>query len=78
MEAVLRAQAFEKAKTESGSHVSFEDWKRLHGSAGERTKRAKELAEAQRDDVLLGDVKKQKIAQAALSKSEASKSDKDS
>jgi hypothetical protein len=77
MEAILANQEFKKADP-TGWATDFNSWIKGDGkeSAGERLEKAKELAQAQ-GDVLPGDVKKQKVAQAALSQYEASKNDKE-
>jgi hypothetical protein len=79
MEAILIAKAFSQSEEYKDSFYvrSIHEWMKEVDKAtkDEWEKRAKELAEAQGDDVLLGDAKKQKVAQAALSKSESSKSD---
>jgi hypothetical protein len=74
MEAILIAKAFSQSEEYKDSFYvrSIHEWMKEVDKAtkDEWEKRAKELAEAQSDDVLLGDVRKQKIAQAALSKSD--------
>jgi hypothetical protein len=78
MEAILANQEFKKANPNEWLS-DFGTWIKGDGKemAGQRLEKAKELAEAQGGDVLSGDAKKQKVAQAALSKSEESKSDKE-
>jgi hypothetical protein len=81
MEAILVAKDFSEAPKDKDPFFSksFSDrMKEVDAVAKDKWEmRAKELAEAQSDDVLIDDVRKQKIAQAALSKSDESKGDKE-